>query len=404
MDNKLKQRLRALGDVDKVRLNENKLSNLIYRKNTIKGDTFGIINESGKYFIKKSNKLNSENPKDFEYIGGLKNRLQESYSSYNSALRRLDEKIKLINEAAKEEFIEDKKESKEKKEETSEVKNTILEKLLSKIEKNEGKDCDIYKELEKETKSMINKETLSKDDIDEIKNILDEHDCLDEYSYLLKKKKKATEEKPKEDESDEEESLSEEKLTKDSREQKLLNKLDKENKDNNKMVAPPATPATEPAPEPTPELDDAPINTNEPQFGMEKSDKKDAPEGEESEDDMEGEESEENSDEEDTESDDPANEVLKLMGKIVKNLNKIEGTDKETVKNLYGQLITATKDELGEMDEDEKDKIVKRIERNGDKIEEAKNYTMPRISINEQTKKLVKRIVSEEINKFKNKI
>jgi hypothetical protein len=119
---------------------------------------------------------------------------------------------------------------------------------------------------------------------------------------------------------------------------------------------------------------------------------------------MEGEESEENSDEEDTESDDPANEVLKLMGKIVKNLNKIEGTDKETVKNLYGQLITATKDELGEMDEDEKDKIVKRIERNGDKIEEAKNYTMPRISINEQTKKLVKRIVSEEINKFKNKI
>jgi hypothetical protein len=400
MDNKLKQRLRALGDVDKVRVNENKLSNLIYRKNTIKGETFGIINESGKYFIKKSNKLNSEDSKDFEYIGGLKNKLQESYSSYNSALHRLNEKIKLINESTKEEFIEDKKEEKTEKETTSETKNTILEKLLSKIEKNEGKECDLYKDLESETKSMLNKETLSKDDIDDIKNILDDHDCLDEYSYLLKKKVKTSDKKeePSTDKEEKKEEPLEEKLTKDAREEKLLNKLDKEKEDNNKPVQP-AAPAQPSAPDmmggDLPPVDDKPIDTNEPQFDLG---------GEEGESEESIDTTDSESDDEESESDDPANEALKLMGKITKNWGKLQSPDKDTAKNLFGQLITATKEEIGEMDDEEKTKIIKRIEKNGEKIEEGKNYTIPRVSINENVKNLVKKIVSEEINKFKGKL
>jgi len=64
------------------------------------GVVYGIVRENHKYFIKESNKKSGEiTANDFFYIGGLQNKLNESYKSYSDALRHLNLRFDAINES-----------------------------------------------------------------------------------------------------------------------------------------------------------------------------------------------------------------------------------------------------------------------------------------------------------------
>ena len=63
------------------------------------GKAYGIVKENNKYFIKCAN-LNEDGlvSESFNYIGGLENKIKESYSSYSKATKMLQHKF---NEIAK---------------------------------------------------------------------------------------------------------------------------------------------------------------------------------------------------------------------------------------------------------------------------------------------------------------
>lgn len=99
------------------------------------GVTYGIVRENHTYFIKttekRDGKLISE---DFEYIGGLQNKLDESYRSYEEALKHLNMKFRDLNESYG----------------IRENIDLFRSDLLS-----EGKNKDIKKEQEEDTKYTL---------------------------------------------------------------------------------------------------------------------------------------------------------------------------------------------------------------------------------------------------------
>jgi len=62
------------------------------------GKTYGIVRENKKYFIKRSDKTTNVTLNDLDYIGGLGNKLDESFTSYNDAIRRLNLKFNELND------------------------------------------------------------------------------------------------------------------------------------------------------------------------------------------------------------------------------------------------------------------------------------------------------------------
>lgn len=65
-----------------------------YKVNAADGKTYGIVRECQRYFIKEE----CENGA-FEYIGGIGNKSENEYPSYNSAFRNIELKVRSINEA-----------------------------------------------------------------------------------------------------------------------------------------------------------------------------------------------------------------------------------------------------------------------------------------------------------------
>jgi hypothetical protein len=64
------------------------------------GIAYAIIRENHTYFIKTSDKIGGNLiSEDFEYIGGLQNKMSESHRSYEDALRHLNMKFKDLNES-----------------------------------------------------------------------------------------------------------------------------------------------------------------------------------------------------------------------------------------------------------------------------------------------------------------
>ena len=60
---------------------------------------YGIVKENMKYFIKVSDKIKNLIPEDFKYIGGLMNKMSESYPSYSQATKQLNLKLLSIAES-----------------------------------------------------------------------------------------------------------------------------------------------------------------------------------------------------------------------------------------------------------------------------------------------------------------
>lgn len=64
------------------------------------GIAYAIVRENHTYFIKTSDKIGGNLiSEDFEYIGGLQNKMSESHRSYEDALRHLNMKFKDLNES-----------------------------------------------------------------------------------------------------------------------------------------------------------------------------------------------------------------------------------------------------------------------------------------------------------------
>jgi len=60
---------------------------------------YGIVRENHTYFIKTTDKKSGEiYSEDFNYIGGIQNKFNESYKSYAEALKHLNMKFEMINE------------------------------------------------------------------------------------------------------------------------------------------------------------------------------------------------------------------------------------------------------------------------------------------------------------------
>jgi hypothetical protein len=75
-------------------------SSLEHVKYGADGTAYAIVRESHTYFIKTSDKKDQNLiVDDFEYIGGLQNKMSESYKSYEEALKHLNMKFKNLNES-----------------------------------------------------------------------------------------------------------------------------------------------------------------------------------------------------------------------------------------------------------------------------------------------------------------
>lgn len=90
---------RTLELMDKLTpINESVINaSLEFIKRAPNGLVYTIIRENHKYFIKTTDKTEFK-VSELDYIGGLKNKMTESYSSYEEALKHLNMKFQQINE------------------------------------------------------------------------------------------------------------------------------------------------------------------------------------------------------------------------------------------------------------------------------------------------------------------
>ena len=81
-------------------INENKTSFVIeLTKVGPDGKAYAIVRENHLYFIKVSDKTEKIVAEDFNYIGGLKNKMAEAYDSYAKAIKHLNLKFRSLAEA-----------------------------------------------------------------------------------------------------------------------------------------------------------------------------------------------------------------------------------------------------------------------------------------------------------------
>jgi hypothetical protein len=81
------------GDQD-AKLKANVSETVEYKVGGPDGKTYGVVRERQKYFIKES-----KDGVNFEYVGGIGNKSENEYPSYNSAYRNLELKIRSLNES-----------------------------------------------------------------------------------------------------------------------------------------------------------------------------------------------------------------------------------------------------------------------------------------------------------------
>lgn len=74
---------------------------LEYKAVAADGNTYGIIKECSKFYIKMAEKGKENLAEAYQYLGGFNNKKNYEYNSYANALKQLDLKLSSINEARK---------------------------------------------------------------------------------------------------------------------------------------------------------------------------------------------------------------------------------------------------------------------------------------------------------------
>ena len=92
------QRMLQLSDIKSV-IKEEKvtLTNFELVKNSVDGNTYAIVKENRKYLIKQAPTKNGLTESDFDYIGGVANKMRKSFNSFSDATRHLNFMFEEIN-------------------------------------------------------------------------------------------------------------------------------------------------------------------------------------------------------------------------------------------------------------------------------------------------------------------
>ena len=98
MNKKLLKRLLELSDIKPV-IKESKmnLSNFELVKKSVNGNTYAIVRENTKYYIKSSQTKENLKESDFDYLGGLANKGRKYFNSFEEATRNLNLMFEEIN-------------------------------------------------------------------------------------------------------------------------------------------------------------------------------------------------------------------------------------------------------------------------------------------------------------------
>lgn len=95
--NQINERMKELMGIKPI--NETKTNYVIeLTKAGADGNAYAIVRENHEWYIKKANKIDNLIAEDFKYIGGLQNKKDEAYSSYNKAVKHLTLKLKSLAE------------------------------------------------------------------------------------------------------------------------------------------------------------------------------------------------------------------------------------------------------------------------------------------------------------------
>jgi hypothetical protein len=92
------KRMLELADIKPViKESRTNLSNFELVKNSVNGNTYAIVRENKRYFIKQSETKNGLTESDFDYVGGLANKMKKSFTSFSDATKHLNLMFEEIN-------------------------------------------------------------------------------------------------------------------------------------------------------------------------------------------------------------------------------------------------------------------------------------------------------------------
>lgn len=94
----INERIKELMKLNSINEDEMKTSSIELTKIGPDGLVYAIVRENHTYFI-KTNPKHTMIAEDFNYIGGLQNKMEEAYPTYAKALRHLNIKFNSISEA-----------------------------------------------------------------------------------------------------------------------------------------------------------------------------------------------------------------------------------------------------------------------------------------------------------------
>ena len=99
MRDKTLKRMLKLADIKPI-IKESKetlLSSMEIVKKSVDGNTYAIVRENKKYFIKSTKTKENLKESDFDYIGGIQNKTKKSFNSFSDVTKHLNLMFEEIN-------------------------------------------------------------------------------------------------------------------------------------------------------------------------------------------------------------------------------------------------------------------------------------------------------------------
>ena len=87
----------ALSNIESTKGGNNNLSSFDLVKESVNGNTYAIIRENKKYYIKESKTTEDLKESDFDYVGGVANKAKNYFNSFSEATRHLNLMFEEIN-------------------------------------------------------------------------------------------------------------------------------------------------------------------------------------------------------------------------------------------------------------------------------------------------------------------